>query len=144
MRRTASLDALYLRPSVVFASPQQQQMMLLHQQQQPSSHRMLSLSSAHCAVLQLDKSTQTLESYLTTSSSSSRCDGTTATAAVATSAEAPRIEKVLRQRLHHRSGGAITVMAVVGTQLGAGAGGGGGEHSVSVQTLSPQHGECDR
>lgn len=86
MRRTASLDALYLRPSWSI--------------------------SASCTILQVDKSTQTEESFLDRSKgvAGGHLD-------VATDL---KIEKVIRQRLQK-------------TQRG--------EHSVSSQTLSPIHGK---
>lgn len=138
MQRTASLDVLYQRPSVVFVSQQQQ-----HQQ------HLLAMSSAastdvHCSATQVHKSTQTLESYL-----EQRNDGATVAVMCASlpalvrpepllAGSEPKIDKVLRQRLQRTgtSGGGITVMAVVGTQFGA------GEHSVSSQTHSPHHGKC--
>ncbi|XP_037025514.1 protein FAM117B-like isoform X1 [Bradysia coprophila] len=83
MRRTASLDALYLRPSWSI--------------------------SASCTILQVDKSTQTEESFL------DRSKGIGGHLDVSTDL---KIEKVIRQRLQK-------------TQRG--------EHSVSSQTLSPIH-----
>lgn len=85
MRRTASLDALYLRPSWSI--------------------------SASCTILQVDKSTQTEESFL------DRSKGIGGQIDVSTDL---KIEKVIRQRLQK-------------TQRG--------EHSVSSQTLSPIHGK---
>ncbi len=86
MRRTASLDALYLRPSFSI--------------------------SASCTILQVDKATQTEESFLDRSKGNTggHLDVTTDL----------KIEKVIRQRLQK-------------TQRG--------EHSVSSQTLSPIHGK---
>lgn len=85
MRRTASLDALYLRPSWSI--------------------------SASCTILQVDKSTQTEESFL------DRSKGVGGHLDVSSDL---KIEKVIRQRLQK-------------TQRG--------EHSVSSQTLSPVHGK---
>ncbi|KAJ6627058.1 Protein FAM117B, partial [Pseudolycoriella hygida] len=84
MRRTASLDALYLRPSWSI--------------------------SASCTILQVDKSTQTEESFL------DRSKG--AGGGYLDVSSDLKIEKVIRQRLQK-------------TQRG--------EHSVSSQTLSPIH-----
>lgn len=88
MRRTASLDALYLRPSWSI--------------------------SASCTILQVDKSTQTEESFLDRSKGigGGHLDVSSDL----------KIEKVIRQRLQK-------------TQRG--------EHSVSLhtQTLSPIHGK---
>lgn len=112
IRRTASLDALYLRPSAV----------------------QITHSMAHCIVLQMDKSTQTLDSYLqelavlNTSGSGSYSDSVQPTRT-----ETPteiKIEKALRHRLHRGNSG-------VGAAVLRGA-----EHSVSSQTLSPVHGNA--
>lgn len=108
IRRTASLDALYLRPSAV----------------------KITHSMAHCIVLQLDKSTQTLDSYLQ-ELSASNLDGSALSSdnSQPTRTETPteiKIEKALRHRIHRGSSG---VGALRGT-----------EHSVSSQTLSPIHG----
>lgn len=106
MRRTASLDALYLRPAPAW-------------------------SLLTSTLLQLDKATQTEESYLertrgsTWTPSAGAGSGPSADASpVITRTEVTtptdlKMEKVIRQRLQrtHR-----------------------GEHSVSSQTLSPNHG----
>lgn len=109
MRRTASLDALYLRPVPAW-------------------------SLVTSTLLQLDKATQTEESFLertrgstwtptATAGSGPSADSSpviTRTAEVTTPTTDLKMEKVIRQRLQrtHR-----------------------GEHSVSSQTLSPNHGE---
>lgn len=106
MRRTASLDALYLRPVPAW-------------------------SLVTSTLLQLDKATQTEESFLertrgstwtaSTTGSGPSADSSpviTRTAEVTTPTTDLKMEKVIRQRLQrtHR-----------------------GEHSVSSQTLSPNH-----
>lgn len=106
MRRTASLDALYLRPVPAW-------------------------SLVTSTLLQLDKATQTEESFLertrgstwtpTAAGSGPSADSSpviTRTAEVTTPTTDLKMEKVIRQRLQrtHR-----------------------GEHSVSSQTLSPNH-----
>lgn len=114
IRRTASLDALYLRPSAV----------------------QISHSMAHCIVLQMDKSTQTLDSYLQELAISNPVVGDGETSSDAAQAQPIRtetpteikIEKALRHRLHRGSSG-------VGAAALRSA-----EHSVSSQTLSPIHG----
>lgn len=114
MRRTSSLDALHLRPS----------------------WNRISIVASNCTVLQLDKATQTDDSYLDQRSSIKSVVGTDdnsqqqpqqqqqffhhQTFRGDTQADI-KIEKVLRQRL--QKGGQR-----------------GGEHSVSSQTLSPIHG----
>lgn len=102
IRRTASLDALYARPAWC---------------------RSLTGSVvvvAHGTVLQLDKATQTEESYL-----EQRARDLDQQSLCLLRTDTPtdiKIEKVLRQRLQR------------GVRSGA-------EHSVSSQTLSPVHGE---
>lgn len=103
MRRTASLDALYLRPTPAW-------------------------SIMTSTLLQLDKATQTDESYLERTRGSSWTPSAgygppsdtppTVTRSEATTPTDFKMEKVIRQRLQrtHR-----------------------GEHSVSSQTLSPNH-----
>lgn len=112
IRRTASLDALYLRPSVV----------------------QITHSMAHCIVLQMDKSTQTLDSYLQeiAVSHQGRTTESGSDSSQPTRSDTPteiKIEKALRHRLHRGSSG-------VGAAALRGA-----EHSVSSQTLSPIHGK---
>lgn len=125
MQRTASLDALYQRPCTVFVSQQQQ-----HQQ-----HLLAMAASVHGAAKQLHKSTQTLESYLEHQQQYGPDDSM---AACALTNNELTIEKVLRQRLQRTGSGCggLTVMAVVGTQLGAGL-----DYAVRSQTHSPQHGK---
>lgn len=122
IRRTASLNALYVQPSWsrpitggIRGAP-------------PTS------AAHHYTVLHMDKATQTDESYLEQLKSGGGVESITTTATTAdpngtiivNNADI-KIEKVLRQRL----------------QRGASGGGGGGgrstEHSVSSQTLSPIH-----
>lgn len=88
---------------------------------------------AHCIVLQLDKSTQTLDSYLQ-ELARSNADETGSDSQQSTRAETPtdiKIDKVLRHRLHRGSAGGV----------GGPASMRGAEHSVSSQTLSPIHGK---
>lgn len=111
IRRTASLDALYLRPSAV----------------------QITHSMAHCIVLQMDKSTQTLDSYLQElAGANPDATGESGNSEPPVRSDTPtevRIEKALRHRLHRGNSG-------VGAAALRGA-----EHSVSSQTLSPVHGE---
>lgn len=138
MRRTASLDALYLRPSALFVA-----------QQHP-----LPAASRDFAVLQLDKATQTLESYLdgaaaaaaaqNNSSSGSSCTSAGAVQSTAEKVSLPRQPRLQRTNTTTATTGTggLTVMAVVGTQLAGNAlMYGGSDHSVSSQTFSPAHGE---
>lgn len=147
MRRTASLDALYLRPSALCVAQQQHQLAF-------AGGYGSSLAARDFAVLQLDKSTQTLESYLDAQQQHFNADDRVAT----TTLRSPivsigdfKIEKAVRQQRLQRintataattttagGGGGITVMAVVGTQLSLGS----GDHSMNSQTLSsPLHGK---
>lgn len=119
MRRTSSLDALYLRPSWTRTS----------------------IAVSHCNVIQVDKATQTDDSYLDNqrSSRSAATEDLDRQHITQQQSLPPfqqhhtfrgdtqadiKIEKVLRQRLQKCS-----------------QRGGGGEHSVSSQTLSPIHGK---
>lgn len=112
MRRTASLDALYMKPSWKIAHQFQLQQQL---QQQASVF----------TILQLDKATQTDESSIGGGGSGIDGGGNTFfnqcghLITLADYASDGKIEKIVRQRLQRVQRG--------------------GEHSVSSQTLSPSH-----
>lgn len=117
MRRTASLDALYMKPSWKIAHQFQLQQQL---QQQASAF----------TILQLDKATQTDESTIGCGSgggvgggsSGSGIDGGNTCGYLVPLADYSsdgKIEKIVRQRLQRVQRA--------------------GEHSVSSQTLSPSH-----
>lgn len=116
MRRTASLDALYMKPSWKIAHQIQLQQQL---QQQASAF----------TILQLDKATQTEESSIGGSSGGgggSCIDGSNLLSnqcghliPFSDYSSDGKIEKIVRQRLQRVQRG--------------------GEHSVSSQTLSPSH-----
>lgn len=113
MRRTASLDALYMKPSWKIAHQIQLQQQL---QQQASAF----------TILQLDKATQTDESSIGGSGGASCIDGGNVfsnqcghSIPLSDYSSDGKIEKIVRQRLQRVQRG--------------------GEHSVSSQTLSPSH-----
>lgn len=112
MRRTASLDALYMKPSWKIAHQFQLQQQL---QQQASAF----------TILQLDKATQTDESSIGGNGVSNIDVGNTVSnqsgqlISLADYSNDGKIEKIVRQRLQRVQRA--------------------GEHSVSSQTLSPSH-----
>lgn len=123
IRRTASLDALYMRPSWNMAHH-------LQLQQQLQSQRQV----AAYTILQLDKATQTEGTYVDdTTAAMIAAAGTTLSTSTTTSNtdlslspsnnEYNKFGKVIRERLQ----GMPSPRA--------------GEHSVSSQTLSPVHGK---
>lgn len=107
IRRTASLDALYARP--VWC--------------RSLTGSVVVVAATHGTVLQLDKATQTDESYL--EQRARDLDQQTLGLLRTDTPTDIKIEKVLRQRLQR------------GVRSGA-------ENSVSSQTLSPVHGESSQ
>lgn len=110
IRRTASLDALYMKPSWKIAH----QLQLQHQLQQ---------QAAAFTILQLDKATQTDESSVLSLDFVSANFITNNISGHANASDSLNVikttEKIVRQRLQRVQRG--------------------GEHSVSSQTLSPIH-----
>lgn len=119
IRRTASLDALYMRPSWNMAHHLQMQQQLQTQRQ-----------VVKYTVLQLDKATQTDGLYDDGGGGGVDLD------AIAIEATEFKIGRVMRERLHGHRG--------VGSGSGSGSVGTATEHSVSSQTLSPVHGKLNR
>lgn len=126
LRRTASLDALYVQPS--WSRP-----IVGGGDGGGVGGVPATVAAAHnYAVLHMDKATQTDESYLEQIKSGD-ADAKSALDNGGLTSNDMKIEKVLRQRLQRGvsggGGGAAALRSISGT-----------EHSVSSQTLSPIHG----